>query len=142
MCVGEGHCFLDASRTCREHRADSLIAMSLPFEPLPQGHLVEKPAPRFPLPPGDDELRIVAGKNRFGMLQVIEWDHMDLSVFYPAALTSTWTVRMFLYPLAVLRSRLQLQKQHTVYKSTWNAFVSISKTEGIRGLYRFFPAVD
>ncbi|KAK6729729.1 hypothetical protein RB195_006654 [Necator americanus] len=63
---------------------------------------------------------------------------MDLSIFYPTALTSTWAVRTVLYPLAVLRSRLQLQKQHTVYRNTLEAFVSISKSEGIRGLYRGF----
>ncbi|WKX91775.1 hypothetical protein Q1695_010087 [Nippostrongylus brasiliensis] len=114
--------------------------MSLPFEPLPQGRVVEVPVPlnRFPLPPKDDEVLIRAGKNNFGLLKVIEWDHMDLSLFYPAALTSTWTVRTVLYPLAVLRSRLQLQKQHTVYRSTLHAFASISRREGIRGLYRGF----
>lgn len=41
-----------------------------------------------------------------------------------------------LYPLAVLRSRLQLQKQHTVYRNTLHAFIDISKKEGFRGLYR------
>ncbi|EYB92194.1 hypothetical protein Y032_0197g1587 [Ancylostoma ceylanicum] len=109
--------------------------MSLPFEALPQGHEVEI-RPRFPLPPGDDELSIVAGRCNQGMLKVIEWDHMNLAVFYPAALTSTWAVRTVLYPLAVLRSRLQLQKQHTVYKNTLDAFINISKKEGFRGLYR------
>ncbi|EPB77509.1 hypothetical protein ANCCEY_03418 [Ancylostoma ceylanicum] len=87
---------------------------------------------------GDDELSIVAGRCNQGMLKVIEWDHMNLAVFYPAALTSTWAVRTVLYPLAVLRSRLQLQKQHTVYKNTLDAFINISKKEGFRGLYRGF----
>ncbi|XGW19293.1 hypothetical protein V3C99_003265 [Haemonchus contortus] len=139
MSYGKDHSCFDADRVCREQRSNSSITMSLPFEPLPHGHVVQKPSsPRFPLPPGDDELQIVAGRDNYGMLQVIEWDHMDLSIFYPAALTSTWTVRMCLYPLAVLRSRLQLQKQHTVYTSTWDAFVNISRKEGIRGLYRGF----
>ncbi|VDK67214.1 unnamed protein product [Cylicostephanus goldi] len=43
-----------------------------------------------------------------------------------------------LYPFAVVRSRLQLQKQHAVYKNTLDAFVNISKKEGIRGLFRGF----
>lgn len=50
--------------------------------------------------------------------------------------SSTWIVRTTLYPLAVLRSRLLLQKQHTVYRSTLEAFISISKKEGFRGLFR------
>uniref|UniRef100_A0A914ULW5 Solute carrier family 25 member 44 n=1 Tax=Plectus sambesii TaxID=2011161 RepID=A0A914ULW5_9BILA len=71
-------------------------------------------------------------------LRVIEWQHLNLSMFYPTALFSTWSVRTMLYPLAVVRSRLQLQKQHTVYRSTWHAFRSIAKHEGFRGLYKGF----
>lgn len=63
---------------------------------------------------------------------------MNLKLFYPLALTSTWTVRTVLYPLAVLRARLQLQKQKTVYRNTWHAFKSIAKYEGVQGLYRGF----
>ncbi|KJH51184.1 26S proteasome subunit P45 family protein [Dictyocaulus viviparus] len=109
--------------------------MSLVVEPLPHRNDVNGRV-HFPLPPGDDELSIIAGRNNFGFLNVIEWDHMDLSIFYPAALGSTWTVRTCLYPLAVLRSRLQLQKQHTVYSSTMDALTHIWKQEGFRGLYR------
>lgn len=110
--------------------------MSIPFEPFPCADVAEYPSIRFPLPPGDDELQIVAG--RHGPLKVIEWNHMDLTLFYPTALASTWIVRTTLYPLAVLRSRLLLQKQHTVYRSTLEAFISISKKEGFRGLFRGF----
>jgi len=96
------------------------------WEPLRQGHYTIKKEyntnPRLPT----TELR------------VIEWDHMDLKMFYPMALTSTWTVRTVLYPLAVLRARLQLQKQTTVYRNTWHAFRSIAKYEGVTGLYRGF----
>ncbi|CAD6184133.1 unnamed protein product [Caenorhabditis auriculariae] len=71
-------------------------------------------------------------------LKVIEWDHMDLRLFYPFALTSTWAVRTGLYPLAVLRSRMQLQKQTTVYRNTMHAYRDILQQEGLRGLYRGF----
>ncbi|CAI4222392.1 unnamed protein product [Auanema sp. JU1783] len=64
---------------------------------------------------------------------------MNLALFYPSALLRfTWSVRTALYPLNVLRSRLQLQKQHTVYRGTFHAFTDIWKTEGFRGLYRGF----
>lgn len=45
-------------------------------------------------------------------------------------------VRTSLYPLAVLRSRLQLQKQHLVYRNTVHALVDTARSEGIRGLFR------
>ncbi|KAK0426698.1 hypothetical protein QR680_009852 [Steinernema hermaphroditum] len=99
--------------------------MTSPFEPLRLGH-EEVVKCTKPNPANVTELRVV------------EWDHMNLSKFYPMALTSTWTVRTALYPLAVLRSRLQLQKQTTVYRGTFDAFFSIAKHEGARGLYRGF----
>ncbi|KAH7721953.1 Protein Y43C5B.3 [Aphelenchoides avenae] len=71
-------------------------------------------------------------------LRVVEWDHLNLKMFYPMSLTGTWSVRIMLYPLAVVRSRLQLQKQTTVYRSSWDAFRSIARYEGVRGLYRGF----
>uniref|UniRef100_A0A1I7UND0 Mitochondrial carrier protein n=1 Tax=Caenorhabditis tropicalis TaxID=1561998 RepID=A0A1I7UND0_9PELO len=71
-------------------------------------------------------------------LTVVGWEHMDLKLFYPSALLSTWSIRTALYPLAVLRSQLQLQKQNTVYRSTLHAYSDISRREGFRGLYRGF----
>ncbi|KAK5970336.1 Proteasome (Prosome macropain) 26S subunit ATPase 3 [Trichostrongylus colubriformis] len=90
MCAGKDHCYLDAYQTYREERSNLSIAMSaFPIEPIPPpgGFNGDLSRSGFPLPPGDDELRIVAGKNKNGMLNVIEWHHMNLSMFYPAALT-------------------------------------------------------
>lgn len=102
------------------------------IEPIRQGHLTTRMvvdateplaiSPRLPT----EELR------------VIEWDHLNLFQFYPMAVSSTWTVRTCLYPLSVLRARMQLQKQTTVYRSTWHAFTNIIKHEGFTGLYRGF----
>lgn len=112
--------------------------MSLVVKSLSYDNDAVMPRESSPLPTGQDDLKVMAGGNDLGMLNVIEWHHMNLALFYPAALGSTWTVRTCLYPLGVLRSRLQLQKQHTVYTSTWNAFTSIFKQEGIAGLFRGF----
>jgi len=51
---------------------------------------------------------------------------------------SSFTVRCFLYPLTLIRTRLQVQQQNAVYKGTFDAYRQISKTEGYRGLYRGF----
>lgn len=69
-------------------------------------------------------------------LHIIEWNHLDLWKFYPMALASSWTVRGLLYPMSVVKSRLQLQRQNNVYTGMFNAFSSIVKTEGFTALYR------
>ncbi|TKR59920.1 hypothetical protein L596_029527 [Steinernema carpocapsae] len=71
-------------------------------------------------------------------LHIIEWEHLNLYKFYPLAMCSSWTVRCLLYPMSVVKSRLQLQKQNNVYKGMRHAFVHIIKTEGVSALYRGF----
>ncbi|CAD5229851.1 unnamed protein product [Bursaphelenchus okinawaensis] len=110
------------------------------WEPIRQGHFEFRP-PNFTtrnISPFNPSLQPKVEEPEPEPLRVIEWDHMNLKVFYPMALTSTWTVRTCLYPLAVLRARLQLQKQTSVYRNTWHAFKSIAKYEGARGLYKGF----
>ncbi|CAJ0592599.1 unnamed protein product [Cylicocyclus nassatus] len=109
--------------------------MSVPVESVPRGHL--ELHPRIPLSPPDNDL-IVPTRSQDDLIKIVEWDHMNLALFYPLSLSSTFAVRAMLYPFAVVRSRLQLQKQHAVYKNTFDAFVNISKKEGIRGLFRGF----
>ncbi|CAI2351082.1 unnamed protein product [Caenorhabditis sp. 36 PRJEB53466] len=89
------------------------------------------------LPPAPRDCYAVPGRPA-DPLTVVGWDDMNLKLFYPAALFSTWTIRTGLYPLAVLRSQLQLQKQNTVYRSTLHAYRDIWRHEGFRGLYRGF----
>ncbi|KAI6242200.1 hypothetical protein M3Y99_00261100 [Aphelenchoides fujianensis] len=71
-------------------------------------------------------------------LHVIEWNHLNLWKFYPMALATSWSVRCLLYPMSVVKSRLQLQKQNNVYRGTTHAFSSIVRTEGVSALYRGF----
>lgn len=56
--------------------------------------------------------------------------------FYPMALVTSWAVRTALYPMSVVKSRLQLQRQNEIYKGTIDAFKKIVKTEGRLALYR------
>ncbi|CAD5212156.1 unnamed protein product [Bursaphelenchus xylophilus] len=71
-------------------------------------------------------------------LHVIEWNHLNLYKFYPMALATSWSVRCMLYPMSVVKSRLQLQKKNNVYRGMTHAFRTILKNEGITALYRGF----
>ncbi|CAI4222422.1 unnamed protein product [Auanema sp. JU1783] len=71
-------------------------------------------------------------------LLVITWEHLNLYKFYPLALASSWSIRCLLYPMSVVKSRLQLQRQNNVYKGMRHAFVEILRTEGVSALYRGF----
>uniref|UniRef100_F1L6P2 Solute carrier family 25 member 44 n=1 Tax=Ascaris suum TaxID=6253 RepID=F1L6P2_ASCSU len=76
------------------------------------------------------------GENR--QLHIIEWEHLDLYKFYPLAMASSWSIRCLLYPMSVVKSRLQLQKQNTVYRGMRHAFIHILRNEGFTALYRGF----
>ncbi len=73
-----------------------------------------------------------------GFIRTIEWDMMDKSKFFPLSMASSFTVRCFLYPLTLVRTRLQVQHHSDVYNGTWDAFRKITRSEGVRGLYRGF----
>ena len=40
-------------------------------------------------------------------LTVIEWEMLDKKKFFPLSMMSSFTVRCFLYPLTLIRTRLQ-----------------------------------
>ena len=78
---------------------------------------------------------------------------LDKKKFFPLSMMSSFTIRCFLYPLTLIRTRLQVgvssvlsllattpqvQNQHAQYKGTFDAYKQISRTEGFRGLYRGF----
>ncbi len=73
-----------------------------------------------------------------GFIRTIEWDMMDKSKFFPLSMATSFTVRCFLYPLTLVRTRLQVQHHSDVYHGTWDAFRKIVASEGVRGLYRGF----
>ncbi|VDN06304.1 unnamed protein product [Thelazia callipaeda] len=71
-------------------------------------------------------------------LKIIEWRHLDKYSLSTYLFMSSCTVRFLIYPFNFVKSRLQLQKQNTVYKGMRHALVNIIRNEGLRGLYRGF----
>lgn len=69
----------------------------------------------------------------------IEWEMMDTRRFLSLSFVNTVSLRFILYPLVVIRTRLQVQRsKYPVYSGTFDAFAKILRHEGINGLYRGF----
>ena len=71
-------------------------------------------------------------------ITVIEFHMMDKRKYFPLTALSGFTIRTILYPFSLIKTRLQLQRNHTVYTSLFDAFGKIVGNEGFRGLYRGF----
>lgn len=54
--------------------------------------------------------------NEEPFLRNIEWHMMDKSKFFPLSMLSHFCVRASLYPLTLIKTRLQLQKHDQMYK--------------------------
>ena len=55
-------------------------------------------------------------------INTIEWDMMDKRKFFPLSMLSSFTVRCCLYPLTVIKTRLQVQRHDQMYKGKFNCF--------------------
>ena len=71
-------------------------------------------------------------------IKTVEWEMLDKKKFVPYSMASSFTIRCFLYPLTLIRTRLQVQKGNDLYKGTYDAARKILHNEGWRGLYRGF----
>lgn len=71
-------------------------------------------------------------------IRTIEWDMMDKTKFFPLSMLSSFSVRCCLYPLTVIKTRLQVQKHNNMYNGMLDAYRKIYNVEGIGGLYRGF----
>jgi len=80
----------------------------------------------------------VATGTKMPSITTIEWHMLDKKRWVPLSMMSSFTVRCFLYPLTLIRTRLQVQHQNALYKGTFDAYRQISRSEGYRGLYRGF----
>lgn len=70
--------------------------------------------------------------------QHIEWHEIDKKKFYVIGPSLFFCVRLVIYPPVLIKTRLQLQKNRSLYNGLSDAFVKIYKYEGIRGFYKGF----
>ena len=68
----------------------------------------------------------------------IDWPMLDKSRYIPLSLLTTFTVRSLLYPFTLVRTRLQVQVQSSIYRGTWHALTSTIRYEGFHSLYKGF----
>lgn len=71
-------------------------------------------------------------------IRVVELDMMDKPKYYQLTATSGMIIRSVLYPIGLVKTRLQIQTGKEVYKGMFDAMYKIPKSEGIAGLYRGF----
>ncbi|PSN50112.1 Solute carrier family 25 member 44 [Blattella germanica] len=65
-------------------------------------------------------------------IRTIEWDMMDKSKFFPLSMLSTFSVRCVLYPLTVIKTRLQVQRHDQITFQIVSGVFYISTYEGVR----------
>lgn len=70
--------------------------------------------------------------------QMIEWKDLDKKKFYLIGPGLFIFVRSFIYPFNLIKTRLFMQEQSTLYSGTADAFSKVVRREGFRGLYKGF----
>lgn len=73
-----------------------------------------------------------------GEILTIEWDMMDKSRFLTFSIINAFSLRCLVYPLTVIKTRLQVQKPGRLYRGTFDAYGKILRYEGVGGLYKGF----
>lgn len=71
-------------------------------------------------------------------IQIVELHMIDKRKYFPLTALSGFCIRSILYPVTLIRTRLQVQRHSTYYKGTFDAFGKILKYEGVAGLYKGF----
>mmetsp|Transcript_24920 Transcript_24920/g.80269 ORF Transcript_24920/g.80269 Transcript_24920/m.80269 type:complete len:302 (+) Transcript_24920:63-968(+) len=71
-------------------------------------------------------------------MQSVNWEELDMFKFYTIGPMIFMGVRAVMYPVAVVKTRLQVQTGHSLYKGQMDAFWKIFRYEGPRGLYKGF----
>lgn len=68
--------------------------------------------------------------------KICSFEYQDRKKFLSLTVVNSLFMRSVLYPLVLVKTRLQVQKQNTVYSGTSDAFRKIIRTEGFCGLYK------
>jgi len=68
----------------------------------------------------------------------IKWSMIDKKRYIPMTVANMFVIRSFLYPLTLVRTRLQAQASGELYRGTFHAFRTIARYEGASALYKGF----
>ncbi|GLT61968.1 hypothetical protein SLA2020_346380 [Shorea laevis] len=71
----------------------------------------------------------------------INWDKLDKTKFYGLGAGIFTGVTVALYPVSVIKTRLQVASKDTIERNAFSVVRGILKTDGIQGLYRGFGTV-
>ena len=76
--------------------------------------------------------------NKLQTPEVIEWRDLDKKRYYVLGPLVAVLVRGVVYPFNLIKTRLFVQSQKSVYSGTFQALRNIVKSEGFKGLYKGF----
>lgn len=68
----------------------------------------------------------------------ITWSMIDQRRYIPMTVLNMFVIRSFLYPLTLVRTRLQAQVSGELYRGTFHALRTITRYEGYSALYKGF----
>jgi solute carrier family 25 protein 44 len=63
---------------------------------------------------------------------------IDKQKYVPLTVLNMFAIRSLLYPLTLVRTRLQVQSSGELYKGTFHALNTITRYEGYAALYKGF----
>ena len=73
---------------------------------------VARVATLLPAPPAPSFSTSTRASEDF--IKTVEWHMLDKQKFYPLSMLSSFSVRCFLYPLTLVRTRLQVQGPNSI----------------------------
>ncbi|KAL9272499.1 Solute carrier family 25 member 44-like protein [Drosera capensis] len=82
-----------------------------------------------------------ARRAQFGGPMEINWDKLDKSKFYVVGAGLFTGVTVALYPLSVVKTRIQVASKDVAEKNALSVFRGILRNDGVLGLYRGFGTV-
>lgn len=82
-----------------------------------------------------------ASRAQFGGPMEINWDKLDKTKFYVVGAGLFTGVTVALYPLSVVKTRIQVASKDVAEKNALSVFRGILRNDGVLGLYRGFGTV-
>ena len=77
-----------------------------------------------------------SSNTKANIISDIEWSMIDKTRYIPLTIVNMFAVRSLLYPLTLVRTRLQVQTRGSFYTGTLNALQTVVKYEGFLSLYK------